>query len=151
MALMYRNVDHGDYGDVVNIDIRYGYNAGRLRGYKSDDKNATLVPIKPDISDKSVTEFLNSNNLMFCGVEFFFDTIMPSQVFIIVPQNINDLDLLKEALTHIPFNYIGKNITEIHITPVYQKIQGYPKVFSDNSITILSTLVFKTYANQVSF
>jgi hypothetical protein len=117
-----------------------------LRGYKAIDRNVKLEPTKPPISDEAIIGFLNTNKLIYCNVEIYFDIHMPTREFRLFSQNISDFDILKNIVSSlkcfIEEGIIFPNIEEIHVTPVYQKIEGFPKIFTDTdqSISILLTM-----------
>lgn len=131
---------------IHNLGMRN--RGGQLRGYQPANRNEKLVSKQRTISNETIISYLNSNNLMYCQIEIYSDTHMPTREFRIFPQNISDFEILNDIITGNMSNPFAirtvhiRNITEIHVTPVYQSIAGFPKVFTDadNSISVLTTL-----------
>lgn len=130
----------------------------QLRGYRPPEKNEKLVSSKPTISDEAIVSFLNTNNIIYCQIEIYSDKNMPTQEFRIFPSNITDFDILGSVISDIKSNNIGqvdlpdRTITEIHVTPVYQNIKGFPKIFTDDdkTISVLTALRKSAHIGEIT-
>ena len=153
-----------NFAPIGNANHAFGYRDiieqqrhPRLRGYTPADRNAKLTPKTVAVSDDSIVAFLNSHNLIYCSVEIFSEKNMPTQELHIFPQNMSDFDMLINIMSSLKSimvmgDIINRAITEIRVTPVYQTVEGFPKVFTDEdqSISVLATLNKKTDISEIS-
>jgi hypothetical protein len=124
------------YRRAIPIHHEHGF---QLRGYQPSEKNEKLVSSKPAISDEAIVAFLNAQNLIYCQIEIYSERNMPFQEFRIFLRHVTKFDILNSVIANVSSNLV---ITEIHVTPVYQTIEGFPKIFTDEdqSISVLTAL-----------
>lgn len=129
----------------------------QLRNYRPSEKNEKLVFTKPVIPNEAIVAFLNARNLIYFQIEIYSLEQMPTQEFRIFSSKASDYEILSSiaditpAIMLLDNSPAKKTITEIHVNPVYQTIEGFPKIFTDEdqSISIMSILRNQSHASEL--
>lgn len=109
-----------------------------LRGYIANNEPLQKTEI---VIPDNIDQILDNAGKIFINIEYYYDNQMPANARILIDKNCTDIDLIAIALrtTCLPQE---SELEEIIITPVYQKIEGYPKVFdkSNEQLSVLITI-----------
>lgn len=108
-----------------------------LRNYVPD--NNTWNPLRTEqiLSDEQKAKILDDANQVIYSVEYIYEDCMPNEMKMLVNKNLSETELIIKAMEMR--NRISAILAEIIITPVCQKIDGFPKTYSanDNLVRIL--------------
>jgi len=105
-----------------------------LRNYTAN--NEPWVPSKRGItlSSEDIAKILDASNKAIYSVEYSFEDCMPLEMKMLADKHLPEDELLTKVM-EMRRVHNSVTLSEIVITPVYQKIEGFPKTYTaDHSL-----------------